>query len=372
MNTATLASLDASPRRTFRKATAIYLATLLPVLAACGDVAIPEGRQLAQARHFFRSLAADTDRLYFIDFEVTSGSKGMGVLRSVSKEGGQVLTLARSQAENGYPRTEIVTDGTHVYWIDRCPADPPSPTCARIRRIAKSGSATPELLVQDRIFALALDESAIYFTTSDELGLQTGTPDGVLYRLDKAGGAPVMVAEGLTHLRHVAVDPDYVYWTDTTADGRTDRLVRLSKTSGQETVLATTNRQGGVAIGEIALDDRFVYFTASRGIHRASKAGGTVDTILSPTQNGQAGIAVDDQHVYWTNPGRYENSEDGPSTYFHGAVERVSKVGGTPTTVARGQREPNRIVVDARRVYWAIYGNDDPVTTPGLIRTIDK
>lgn len=77
------------------------------------------------------------------------------------------------------------------------------------------------------------------------------------------------------------------------------------------------------------------------GVTDADPDGGTpllVETFAS-SQANPWGVAVDEAFVYWTNEG-------------DGTVARAPKTGGAPLVLARGQAEPQRILVDAINIVW--------------------
>jgi hypothetical protein len=78
-------------------------------------------------------------------------------------------------------------------------------------------------------------------------------------------------------------------------------------------------------------------------VNKAPKIGGTPTWSL-PEIN-VAGIAVDDSYVYWA-------AGVSSLTTMDGAVRRVSKAGGSPTTLSANENDPTAVTLDDTYVYW--------------------
>lgn len=103
---------------------------------------------------------------------------------------------------------------------------------------------------------------------------------------------------------------------------------------------------------------------SARAVYWVSFEGGTVSRVAitggsfgapETVAEGQAlpsGIAVDDQHVYWTSRG-------------DGSVWRAAKDGGAAEELASGQARPGAIAVDGAAIYWLNEG--EPVMGDSLI-----
>jgi hypothetical protein len=97
----------------------------------------------------------------------------------------------------------------------------------------------------------------------------------------------------------------------------------------------------------IAVDATDVYWITNVGSIVTCPIGGCI--VPKPVLTGQgslSSIAIDDASVYFTVFGTAAGS------YKDGAVVRVAKTGGAPTTLAQNQAKPGGIQTDATNVYW--------------------
>jgi hypothetical protein len=101
----------------------------------------------------------------------------------------------------------------------------------------------------------------------------------------------------------------------------------------QPVVLTQLENPGATAL---ALDSTDVYWASP--IHRMHKDGSSVTT-LADARSGVWGIAVDEEHVYWT--------------LVDGGLSRITKSGGTPQSFGPGGY---RVVLDATEVFTAWNG----------------
>jgi hypothetical protein len=329
----------------------------LPVAAAgCfggdGDSCSPDGQKIADAHEALATLTGDADALYYLDWQDTDRETSLGVtlVTRLAKDGGEPEVLVRSDAEEAYAKNRIAVDDSDVYYLDHC--IPAAPTCARLMRVAKRGGQ-PELLIEDRIYDLALRADDIIYSTSDENGLQGGEPDGAIWSLPKAGGEPSELASGLYHARDVEVDAgDAIYFTD--AAGPALESWRVQRVAAAAPVSELPPLWFGPPI--VAQDDRYIYLLADFRIVRVPKQGGDPEPASPPRENGIAAAALHGGVLYGTDNGMWwSEGDDGPGHYECGAVLAVTGGGAAYHELAGETEEANAIWVDDAFVYWSSY-----------------
>ena len=274
--------------------------------------------------------------------------------------GKNLVVLASGQTAPYY----LAIDATHVYWSTYGSIPQHDGTIMRV----PIGGGTPTELASGQAApgGIAVDATNVYWAT------------GGVMTVPKGGGAPIMLAPGLTD-DNIAVGPTGVYGTGY-GPTQGDALMRVPLDGGgpfQLDVPAFNNTYG------IALDAHYAYwsnFGGSAPIRRVPLLGGQETTLAT----GQAafGIAVDDKYVYWANAGdgtirsvpvgggttkilvsgvsgANQIAVDGASIYMTtrgprdcGMVIKAPIGGGAPTALVTGLAQPWGIAVDATSVYW--------------------
>jgi hypothetical protein len=182
----------------------------------------------------------------------------------------------------------------------------------------------------DQIEAMVLDDSGVYLTEHTMLGR--------VLRVTTDGSAPIKVLASRQNLpAGIAVDATHVYWANWTT-GTGGSVSRVPKAGGTIEILAADE----LGPQQVAVDATHVYWGnhadgVKQGIRRMPKLGGAVEMLSaggSPT-----GLALDDTHVYWAE-------------WATATVNRRAKAGGLIEVLARDERDINRLVIDATRVYW--------------------
>lgn len=222
-------------------------------------------------------IAADEDNVYFADW---SGGR---ILRG--GRDGRVTPLAGGQTFAF--RSPIVVDATHVYWVAEA-----GMMQSAILRVAKSGTAPPEVVLADQpaIAGLAGDAESLYFTCC--FGGKVG-------RLEKHDGRVRDVATGLRGPVGIAMDKTNVYWASKD-DGLVSTLPKTA--SGHDAPIVVA--RGLVNPYAVAVDATHVFWStaqkAAGTIACAPRDGsGPVET-LATGQDNPTSIALSATHVYWS------------------------------------------------------------------------
>jgi hypothetical protein len=196
----------------------------------------------------------------------------------------------------------------------------------------------PVLLTDEGVgpTALTLDATNAYFLNEEIPYPVNAVPIA-------GGGNLQQLLNAATTPHGIAVDADYLYWTNTD-DGT---LSRLPLSGGSEDVFITGE---GEPFG-VAVDASYIYWTDKLGdrVRRAKLVDGTEKMTIADV-DGPRAIAVDAQYVYWTE--------------FDGAAVRCAPIEGMhqPTVLFQGDvnlSSPWGLALNDKSVFWTDPGLDE-------------
>ncbi|WP_437930730.1 hypothetical protein WMF37_16365 [Sorangium sp. So ce291] len=276
-------------------------------------------------------------------FDETGTARQDGELKVTPRDGGEPLILGAAQAS---PRDLAVDEAREVvFWTNAEDGT---------LMVAPLAGGEPRELLADlkQPEGLSLSGDVLTWTELWGGGVFRATVSGS--GAEVALGAPEELARPDAVVEspyRVASAGDTVCWTYQGTLGSADGVVACSLGGSTRTVAT-----GQLTPREIALDVDgqgnavAVYWASFEGgsIFRAALSDGEIgEASAVVSDQGQLnGIALDDEHVYWTR--RDE-----------GTVVRMPKDGGEPEVLASRQQRPGDIAVDELAVYWINEGSPD-------------
>jgi len=219
--------------------------------------------------------------------------------------------------------------------------------------------------------SIAVDSAAVFWTTDESI-----------MREDIGGGPRSTLVGGQAFPIGLVLGCPDVLWAN--AEGNSIQAYSFRSDATTSLAMNQDNPQG------VATDEENVYFTTTSTVSLVPIGGGTV-RVLAGGQNGPVSVAVDANHVYWSNIGSGNNGSvvesaktptdagalvilaanqaspqgvalDATHVYWanagsnsnnDGTIMRVRIGGGTPETIAAGQASPLMVAVDGENAYWA-------------------
>ncbi|HEX4337606.1 MAG TPA: hypothetical protein VH062_16950 [Polyangiaceae bacterium] len=159
-------------------------------------------------------------------------------------------------------------------------------------------------------------------------------------------GTPVVLQAGLNGVTHLAIDADYVYFTDYGASGE-PRLMRASNESSKAPTLVVDN----LITASLVSDGDYVYWSVPNGSAISDSPSGQIARLpsgqLTPTviQSGinPMFVAADGKNVFWTDP----KSQ---------GVFQASREPNAKSTHLFDDPYPNYLVSDGTTLYAASVG----------------
>jgi hypothetical protein len=176
---------------------------------------------------------------------------------------------------------------------------------------------------------VAVDAAFIYFVS----------PDDVLAKIPKAGGAVVELATVVPNLERITLDEANIYWTE--FDGNIHRVPKSG--GGSEIVTKIFGHPVPIASHE---DDLYVALTDSGEVAKVTKSTGAETKLAG--QNWPVDLGLDGEHVWWINQGQ--------SGALNGELVRAPLGNlAAAEVVLTGLEEPIVLGVASDAIVWATY-----------------
>jgi hypothetical protein len=300
---------------------------------ACRD-SMCEPELITQGHGSILALAVDDGAVYF-------NSSDQWLLGRADKNGaGAAVTYLLPEGGLRYPTTGLLVDGPYVYASAYTP-----PGGAGARRILKAGGAPAETIDSCNTgWSLTVDATNVYWIT----GNCGGTPR-VRKRAKEEPDAAATVTSlpeepgnkyAFAKYAYQAIDETDIYWVNK------PEIRVLSKSYEENAASRVVFEAGDVssegAFRAIAVADR-IYAMQGGRIIAVPKGGGQPVVLADGFPTGKdthAGLAVTEGVLYFTVPDT-------------GLVARVSTSGGAVETIAKDQKTPVALALDAKYIYWS-------------------
>jgi hypothetical protein len=272
--------------------------------------------------------------------------------------------------ETEIPDSRLVADATHLYYWLRA---------GTVKRIARSGGA-PEIIVDSsRVVPTRppIPEAALNFSQAfDTVALDAehvywiAPRQGAVFRAEKSGGAPQVLADGLDTPVALAVDAGQVYFLTAGTEHFTYENGKLVRDEyHHDGKLQRVPAAGGAVVAmatlpylpmDLAITDQSIYVSidASGGdLWRLPKAGGELRPVSALTDNNHVGA------IFATST----------TLFFSLAPGMVAKVeeGAAPVVLASGLAATDYFGFDGQTLFFAMipdrYGGRPDFRPPDLV-----
>jgi hypothetical protein len=267
----------------------------------------------------------------------------------------------------------VATDASHVYWVDPLlgtigRADLDGSQASRELSFIDPGTTQCEIEVKEGVFEtreeashpryVAVDSEYVYWTNtgcSDEFGPLDGTGTIGRAKIDGTEVEPEFIS-GASNPQGIAVNSEYVYWANASKADKARGIARATL-GGGSVELGFIQPSLPAEPKGVALSADHLYFSAndindSSYIFRVLPDGSDQE-VLSLGEAGVRGVAVDGSHVYWASQVSGEEAIGRSDLDFGNANKAFIPLEG----------KPNGIAVDAFHLYWST--NGETPTNPG-------
>jgi hypothetical protein len=275
-----------------------------------------------------------------------TGTGVIWILKKTSIDGNSTTILDIGDNCNGpSDRAGIaLVDEEYMYWVESVV----SPDVYTIKKVPIIGGAPSTSLVSApspfEIFGLTDDATHIYWV--ENIGPD---PDlsGNIKRISKSTGETEVLATGLNSFRGgLSIYGGDIFFVDSN-DYDTQRLMKVSVSGGEVTLLKTITR--GISeprndINYIAVDSENLYWVDQKNLNTMSVNGGSIVPLAS-LSNEPLDIIVNSNKVFWTET-------TGPAHGETGTVKSIFKSGGIETVFVQGGDAPRKLALFDDSLYW--------------------
>lgn len=311
-----------------------------PIVDAVADTHVIDPRTivLASNQYYPHGIAVDDRFVYFSC--VDEGTK------RVPKTGGAVELVAASD----HGPHMIAVDATYVYAADLGTAATDFHDGRVTRALKDKPNAALEIIspVVPAVGAIVLAGPYVYFTSMGTTTSGAYNNDGAIWRVLRDGGGAVRLAKNQRRPMGLAVDAQYVYWTN-----NYEQSVARCGVDGCNEQPTTLYANVDVP-RSLVVDEQSPYWSSIQGsnVVRAPKAGGGTIVELAVSRGFPDGLRLDGEELFWIE------------SVTH-AVEKMPRKGAVrPTEIASDLKLPIAVAVDAESAFFTDEGSGLVVRVP--------
>jgi hypothetical protein len=322
-----------NPRRTILLF-AFAIGFLLLVILACRSTNQPKAASWAKTKVLSdkedhpSKIVTDGEAVYFVTGgTVASQQEGTNNIKKISLKDGSVSIFVRGG--DIVPDTTLAIDDKYVYWSDG----------GNILRVPKTGGVSEKIIPKaPKPDDIVMDGENIYWL----IWGGEGSPPQPLMVAPKKGGEAKPLTPKYAGASGIAEDENFVYWM--TGAG----LNEIRKIGGE--VIAIAHDRSKMPLG-LRMDEDNFYFcqmgnNGYSSLMELSRKTGELKQ-LAPSINHTMDFVIDDANVY------YFDNVKGQGSFGPVALMKISKNGGTPVEVDRGNAGwINHLAVDSKQIYF--------------------
>jgi hypothetical protein len=312
----------------------IVMITLLALAAvACRSTKQTAGswtkaRVLADKEDHPSKIVTDGEAVYFVTGgTVASQHEGTNNVKKILLQDGSASVLVRGGEI--IPDTTLAIDEKYVYWSDG----------GNILRVPKAGGSSEKIIPKaPKPDEIVMDENSIYWL----IWGGEGSPPQPLMFAPRQGGEAKPLTPKYAGTSGIAQDENFVYWM--TGNG-----IKEIRKIGGEVIAISHDSSPSLSLGLRMDDDSFYFCQADGGksaLMRLSRKTGELSQ-LAPSINHTMEFVIDETNVY------YFAEVAGPGSFGPVALMKVSKNGGAPVEIDRGNAGwINYLAVDSKQIYF--------------------